>query len=61
MDGIGDFLTLVLDVNENSHVVVVETLAVLIITNFFADFSCDLLVVDSWAIDMGFSKETDLD
>lgn len=54
-----DFLALSLNVDENAGVLVVKTLGVIIITDLFADFSCDLFVVDSTSIDEGFSEKTD--
>lgn len=54
-----DFLALSLDVDENASALVVKTLAVIIITDLLADFSCDLLVVDCTSIDESLSEEAD--
>ena len=54
-----DFLALSLDVDENASALVVKTLAVIVITDLFADFSSDLFVVDGSSINEGFTEKTD--
>ena len=57
MDGISDLIRLVFDVNKYCHVLVVESLAVMIISYILAHLSCDLFVVDSWPVNSGLSEE----
>lgn len=54
-----DFLALSLDVDENASALVVKTLAVIVVTDLFADFSSDLFIVDGSSINEGFTEKTD--
>jgi len=59
VDSLSNFGALSLNVNENGHGLVVETLILLIITNLSANVSGNLLEVDGGAVNEGLTEETD--
>jgi hypothetical protein len=60
VDCVSDLGALSLDVDEDRHGLVVETLVVVVVTDLLANLSGDLLIVDGGACHEGLSQEDDL-
>jgi hypothetical protein len=60
VNSLSDLGALSLDVDEDGHGLVVETLVLIIVANLSGDVSSDLLVVDGGAIDKSLTEEANL-
>ena len=60
MDGCSDFLALSFNVNNHAHVLVVDTLVLVVISNFLHNVPSDLFVLDSFSLHGSLTKQADL-
>lgn len=56
MDSLSDLLALSFNINEDAHGFIVESLVLIIIANLLADFSGDLLIVNSGSVNKSFTE-----
>lgn len=59
VDGLGNLGALSLNVDEDGHGLIVETLLVVVVTNLLADVSSNLLIVDGRATNEGLTEKAD--
>jgi len=60
VDGLSDLGALSLNVDEDTHGLVVETFVLIVVADLSGDVSGDLLVVDGRAVNEGLTEEANL-